>query len=182
MYWIPSIFIVFELLFFFNLVEISKFTAIDNFKKNQKKKKERELSDIELSVLPEISKPMAIFAISFGFVILLTVVYWIVGLFYPFWYISLGVIIMMLISYIYGRIFPSSKHKYDCFLELDKIDNVTIQRRIKLNALKNHNTSGVFGNFKNQKTKILLNGYFWSFYRLSTYLSIIILHYHFELI
>jgi hypothetical protein len=172
MYWLPAVFLILEIIYFISIPELMKVAAMNKFKDRYKGK--TTFSEEELKSLPNSNTVVVVFAFVFLVYITTTMIYYIVGLFHQYWTISLIMIAVSLISTSINKIFPNiiaSDDEFDCFIDIDKIENLQIKRKLKLNALE--------GRTKSARTRILLYSYFRSIFRFVGPLLIILQHYHY---
>lgn len=172
MYWLPVVFIIIEMIYFTSLTSLNRFNAYEQLKKRNKKK--NFLTEEEIKKLPDYNKNKLFIVGLIVFLIYLITswIYYIVGLFQPWWYLAAGYLFISLVSTAYGKMFPS-KHDYDCFIDIDEIDNIQLQRKLKLENIN--------GSTRKERIKILAKGYFFSFIRISVPVAIIVMHYHFNM-
>jgi len=169
MYWLPGLFIVMEILLISYLDTLVRYTNVDFL---YKKYKDEELKKYMKTEFPGAIGIGAVFAIY----LIGVCVYFIVGLFYPFiWYVSVVLISFSIFEMIRSKIIKKE---------------IPIEKRIKLARLNNFETSDIkferalkLNELKHSEIKINeWKKYISPIIRIIIFLSIIILHYHFNLI
>ena len=167
MYITIAIFIIIEIAWFISMVEVAKNLGYTQLEKDYKDKfTKKELSDI--SKLANKATPNVIMLI-YSIYTITTIICFTIGLFKPFWYLSILYLLLFLIDNIKIQ---KKKENFDCFVSTKDIENVSLQRKIKLDIIDS--------NSQKRKTKILLISYLYSFIKISIYTSIIILHFHYN--
>ena len=171
MYWIPIIFVILEIIFLMLIPQFAKFTAMGKLKEKYK-----ELN-YDVNDLFENNKFAIYFLLIFGLYIILSMIYYVISLFFPIWFIGLIMLSYIIIGDIISKLFPNLFKKdytsYSDFIDMDKIENVQVQRKLKLDNLN--------GTSMKTRLKILIPMYINSLIRLSAAVTIIILHYHYGL-
>lgn len=177
MYWIPAIFVFGEILFLIGIPSLMKVLAFNNFLKEITKEREKELrterlknwSNIVNSKQFDVELPKEKNTTIAGLYYLGLIIYFVVGLFYPIWWLSLIIFSMVIISVLISKIFKTS---WECFLDLNDFNEELIpqklERKIKL--------SEIDGNYKTQRIILLTKEYLFSLARLGVCVSIIVLH------
>ena len=119
MYWIPAIFILVEMLYLFY---IDKMISYVNATALYKKYKDDNL----VSYIKNIHNDSMFIYFTIGIFIFLEVIYFIIGLFFPFWFVS----IVFLCYYI-------------ILILMDKFESPSTSKMIKLANLKNFSTTDI---------------------------------------
>ena len=178
MYWFPAILIFCELIFFMSIPNLMKALAFNNFLKEIKKERNRESVKLNSQSWANITKPVNYPDLPNeknvfipGFYYLLFLIYFIIGLFYPIWWLSLIVFSLSFISVGISKLIRDKS--FDCFLDLDDFENESVipqklERKLKLNS--------VDGSYKTKRTLILTKEYLFSLIRIGVCISIIVLH------
>jgi len=165
MYWIPAIFIVFELLFLNYLDQILRYSNAIILSKKYKDKKLEEYIKIEHKDFDKI-------LIVIGVFLLAEFIYFIVGLFYPIWILSVLFICYSIFMNIYSKFRKSSS--VEQMIKLAKLKNfessdVKFERLLKLSELKQDQV----------KTRTWI-GYIVPVIKIFIFISIILFHYNFK--
>ena len=182
MYWIPAIFVLCEILFLLNIPNHMKTLAFNKFLEKIKKEREKEKRVEKLKnwsnnpkyvmqkklPLPKEKKGI----VFFGFYYLVLLIYFIIGLFYPIWWLSVIIFSTFIVSVLFSRIFFGSGNFDDMFLDYNDFDDNIIpqkmERKIKLSNIDN--------NYHNLRKIILTKTYLFSLIRLSASVAVIVLH------
>ena len=167
MYWLPGLFVVFEL---FLLAGYSSLWRFAYATKVLKKFKDTELEN-HIKYHYKEGKGWAIF---YAFYYLFLLVYFIIGLFHSIWIYSCVFIGWLIFSHILDQIFPDSIEKCIKRAKFENLDNSSskLSRYLKLEELKEVSKN-------NGKSYWEPLTYILPVIRIFTLLSIIILHYHF---
>lgn len=167
MYWIPAIFIFFELIYINYLDSMIRYLNCKIL--NEK------FDDYNLKryIDNEFSSQEKIFA-AIGFILFFQLIYFIVALFYPFWFISTTFIFLSLISTVKNKIkkdVPIEKTIKLARLKNFESENVKFERLLKLNEL----------NQKDIKTYSWI-GYIYPIIKIIVFIAIIVLHYNYKIL
>ncbi len=170
MYWIPIIFIIFELIFIHVFDKIRRLEAC-NFLYNKFNDNNKYLESYiknEFSGMENIKVFISLF-------FLFEFIYFFIGFFYPFIWIASTYIILTIF---YKSIIPKKEVDIKKYIQIAnlkiKSEDMKFSRLLKLNELKQEKT-----NFWN---KLFYVGYIDSLIRIIIFISIIVLHYNFNLI
>lgn len=167
MYFLPALFIVIEFLFVLLYPGLAEISAHQNFiKKNPNVKIIDNPSNIVL---------FSIFAIIYVLYTIGAIAYTINLLFTPLWIIGAIFLAFYFFQTIIKKIFPKLDSDSDlgCFLNVNSIDDEKLKRKFKLLELN--------GSSDKRKLKILIPTYLIVLFRISLYVSIIVLHYNYGL-
>jgi hypothetical protein len=168
MYWIPAIFIFFELIIISNLNKILRYDSCTIL---LKKYKDEKLSEYINEEFGDKSTIKTLIVILF-FLILFELIYFIVGLFYTFWIVSAIYLIFIVFYTIYSSF--SKNTPIENTIKIANLKGFTakdqqLDRLLKLNSLKN--------------TKLLPKewlGYAQSVVKILIFSSIIYFHYQYK--
>lgn len=170
MYWIPAIFIIVQLSYLNFSDKLIRYTyarfLYDKFKDN----------DLRLYISNEF-KDIEKITNFFGIFILLEFIYFIVAFFYPFWLLSTIYIFFIIIVNIFSKLKKKDEDKEIekainyAKLKNFKSSNIKFERLLKLNELKTNKKS-----FAHWRMYILI------FIKIFTFISIIVLHYHYKIL
>jgi hypothetical protein len=162
MYWIAAVFILIEILFFYNLDKIIQYSNILYL---VKKYKDEDL----IKYLKEKFKDFNNIITFFGIFMFLEYVYFIIALFYPFWFFSVLFFIYTIGNHFKNKKVDISKVIKRAKLEDFKSSDVKFERMLKMNELENIKI--------NEWTKYII-----VILKIIMFISIIVLHYNYKLI
>ena len=168
MYWIPAFFILFELVFINYLDKMIR-SANATFLLN--KYKDEDLAKYIKTNFPDIETKSGII----GIFLVLEFIYFIVGFFYPFWFISVVFVTITAITTIKSKI----NKKAPDIEKIIKIANLRdfVSSDIKMNRLLKLNEL----NSNNIKTKEW-HVYMYASLKIIAFILIIVLHYNYHLL
>lgn len=165
MYFLPALFIIMEFLFATLFPGLAEISAHQNFiKKNPNVKVIDNPSNMGL---------FSIFAIFYVLYAIGVMAYVINLLFTPLWIIGTIILAFYFFQTIIKKMFPKLDSDLSCFLDVNSIDDEKLKRKFKLLELK--------GSSNKRKLKILIPIYLSVLFRISLYVSIIVLHYNYGL-
>jgi len=169
MYYILAIFIFFEILNISIIPKLFKDLAFNNFLKKIKQDKKPDfhvIGNINKSILPTEKNGYNFIAFYYIFVL----IFFIIGLFYPFWHYSIIILSMIIINIFLSKLINDKN--LESFLDLNEFNDDIIpqklKRKIKINGINN--------NYKRKKILYLTKEYIMSILRLAIYIIIIIAH------
>lgn len=167
MYWIPAIFIFIEIIY---ILTMDKLLVYGSAKNLADKYKDTNLKIYIENKYPNGDKVTAFF----GFFLLLELIYFIVGLFFSLWMISVFIIFSYILNSLYHKI--KKEQSIEKTIKLAKLEgfessSVKFDRLLKLNEI---NTSEI----KTNEWRM----YIYPLIRIIAFTLIIVLHYNFKLI
>jgi len=134
MYWIPAIFVLGELLFFMNLPSLMKDLAFNAFLKDLNKEREKEKREEMLKnnnmwsnitnqkSYPKIPEEKSTTITGLYYLSLL--IYFVIGLFYPIWWLSVIIFSLLILSIFISKLI--GQNNWEIFLDLTEFDEKLI--------------------------------------------------------
>lgn len=178
MYWFPAILFFFEIFYLMNIPSLLKTLAFNALLSQLTKDRNKETQQEYLKnwggithATTQVELPKEKATVLSGLYHLIILIYFLIGMFYPLWWISLIIFSLIILNVILSKNIIKAKN-LEYFLDLSEFDDGVIpqklERKMKLSSIDNN---------YNTKSKIILTKeYLFSIIRMSTYASIIILH------
>lgn len=162
MYWIPAILIFIELLVIFHIERLISYTNLILLYKKYKNE------DLELYITTEHKDTPSIY-IVIGILLILELIYFIIGLFFPFWIVSVVFLCYFIYNTLTEKLIPTPTSKIIKLANLKNFStsDIKFDRLLKLNEINDKD-------IRLQK----INIYLYPILKIIAFATIIIMHYN----